>query len=129
MSLQLSGVDTSAILANAQHEDNSGNRLQKVRQLLFEELDINYESTFQVSHRVIWRASPRDAELRFANVWETDNSTLCSDGDIWRVIIDFPFDRDHHTPFDDLNRLEQFQRTNRGVSRTLVWMPSVFSGG
>ena len=40
MSLQLSGVDTSAIIANAQHEDNTGNRLQKIRQLLFEELGI-----------------------------------------------------------------------------------------
>ena len=127
ISLPLSDVDTSGILANAQHEDNSGNRLQKVRQLLFEELDINYESTFQVSHRVTWRATPREAELRFANVWEADNSALRSDGDIWRVIIDFPFDRDHHTPFDDLNRLEQFRRTNPAVSRTLVWMPSFFS--
>ena len=127
ISLPLSDVDTSAILANAQHEDNTGNRLQKVRQLLFEELDIKYESTFQISHQVTWRATTREVELRFANVWEADNSALRSDGEIWRVIIDFPFDRDHHTPFDDLNRLEQFEHTNREVSRTLVWMPSFFS--
>ena len=129
ISLPLSDVDTGAILANAQHEDNTGNRLQKIRQLLFEELDIDYESTFQISHRVIWRATPREAELRFANVWEADNSALRSDGDIWRVIIDFPFDRDHHTPLDDLNRLDQFRRTNREQSRTLVWMPTFFSEG
>ncbi len=129
ISLPLSDVDTTAILANAQHEDNTGNRLQKVRQLLFEELDIEYESTFQISHRVTWRSTPRDADVRFANVWEADNSALRSDGDTWRVIIDFPFDRDHHTPFDDLNRLEQFERSNREVSHTLVWLPSFLSEG
>src|ERR1035437_513052 len=129
ISLPLSDVDTSAILANAQHEDNAGNRLQKVRQLLFDELDIENESTFQISHRVIWRATPREAEVRFANVWEADNSALQSDGEIWRVIIDFPFDRDHHNPFDDLNRLEQFRRSSRKGSRTVVWMPSFFSEG
>ena len=129
ISLPLSDVDTSSILANAQHEDNAGNRLQKVRQLLFEELSIKYESTFEISYRVTWRATPRDVELRFANVWEADNTALQSDGDIWRVLVDFPFDRDHHTPFDDLNRLEQFRRTNREGSRTLVWLPCFFSEG
>jgi hypothetical protein len=62
-------------------------------------------------------------------VWEADNAALKSDGEIWRVIIDFPFDRDHHTPFDDLNKLEQFRITNREGSRTLVWLPSFFSEG
>jgi hypothetical protein len=127
ISLPLSDVDTSAILADAKHEDNTGNRLQKVRQLLFEELNIEYQNTFQIPHRVTWRATPREAELRFANVWEADNSALRSDGEIWRVIIDFPFDRDHHTPYEDLNRLEQFRNTNREASRTLVWIPSFFS--
>ncbi|MBZ5659872.1 MAG: phage resistance protein [Acidobacteriia bacterium] len=128
MSLQLSGVDTTAILANAQHEDNTGNRLQKIRQLLFEEMDIAYENTFQIGHKVTWRATPREAELRFANVWEADDSTLRSDGDTWRVVIDFPFDRDHNTPFADLHRLERFRGANP-PSKTIVWLPSFFSTG
>ncbi len=128
MSLQLSGVDTSAILVNAQHEDNAGNRLQKIRQLLFEELDIAYENTFQIGHKIIWRATPREAELRFANVWEADDSTLRSDGDTWRVVIDVPFDRDHNTPFTDLHRLERFRGSNPRSS-TIVWLPSFFSAG
>jgi hypothetical protein len=128
VSLQLSGVDTTAILANAQHEDNVGNRLQKIRQLLFEELDIAYENTFQIGHKITWRATPREAEIRFANVWEADDSTLRSDGDTWRVIIDFPFDRDHNTPFTDLHRLERF-RVSNPRSKTIVWLPSFFSAG
>ena len=126
VSLQLSGVDTSQILLSAQHEDNTGNRLQKVRQLLFDELGITHESTFEISHKIIWRATPREAELRFANVWEADDSTLRSDGDTWRVIIDFPFDRDHHTPFADLDRLDRFRGLNP-ASKTIVWLPSFFS--
>jgi hypothetical protein len=127
ISLPLSDVDTSAILANAQHEDNAGNRRREVLRLLFEELGIEYQGTFQISHKLVWRATPREAEIRFTPVWEADNSILQSDGDTWRVIIDFPFDRDHHNPFDDLSRLEQFRHSSREGSRTLVWLPSFFS--
>jgi hypothetical protein len=126
MSLQLTGVDTSVILAEAQHEDNSGNRLQKIRQLLFEELGIVYENTFQIGYKIFWRATPRDAEIRFANVWEADDSTLRSDNEIWRVVIDFPFDRDHNTPFSDLERIDRFRKANPR-SKTIVWLPSFFS--
>jgi hypothetical protein len=129
ISLPLSDVETGPIIANAQHEDDVGNRLQKIRQLLFEELNIDYVSTFQIPHKVTWRATPREVELGFSNVWEARDADLRSDGDIWRVIIDFPFDRDQHSPFDDLNRLEQFRRSNREVSRTLIWMPFFFSEG
>ena len=126
ISLQLSGVDTAEIISNAQHEDNTGNRLQKIRQLLFDELGIDYENTFQIQHKVTWRATPREAEIRFANVWEADDSTLRSDGDTWRVVIDFPFDRDHHTVFDDLSRLERF-RAAGARSKTIAWLPSFLS--
>jgi hypothetical protein len=128
VSLQLSGIDTSSIIVDAQHEDNTGNRLQAIRQLLFDELDIAYENTFEIGHKVIWRATSREAEIRFASVWEAPDSTLRSDGDTWRVVIDFPFDRDHNTPFADLDRLERFRGTNQR-SNTIVWLPSFFSAG
>lgn len=128
ISLQLSGVDTAEIIASAQHEDNAGGRLLKVRQLLFDELGIDFENTFLISHKVTWRATSREAEIRFANVWEADDSTLRSDGDTWRVVIDFPFDRDHHTVFDDLSRLERFRATS-SRSKTIAWLPSFFSDG
>jgi hypothetical protein len=126
ISLQLSGVDTSEIIASAQHEDNAGGRLLKIRQLLFDELGIEYENKFQIEHKLTWRATPREAEIRFANVWEADDSTLRSDGDTWRVVIDFPFDRDHHTVHDDLSRLERFRATGN-CSKTIAWLPSFFS--
>ena len=39
ISIQLSGVDTEAIMAAAEHEDNPGNQMRMVRQILFEELE------------------------------------------------------------------------------------------
>ena len=127
ISLPLSDVDTSIILANAQHEDNHGNRRQKVRQLLFEELDIEYQDKFWIGHKFLWRATSRDAEITFANVWEADDSLLRSDDDTWRVVIDLPFDRDHHTPDEDLKRLNEFRQSHLQGARTLVWLPSFFS--
>jgi hypothetical protein len=47
---------------------------------------------------------------------------------MWQVVIDFPFDRDHHTPQDDLDRLATFRGRHQGQSaKTLVWLPSFFS--
>jgi hypothetical protein len=130
VSLQLSGVDTSAILANAQHEDNFGNRREKLRQILCETLGLDDSDRLNrtILHSLKWRATDRDAELRFANVWEADDSTLRSDGDTWRVVIDFPFDRDHNTPFADLDRLERF-RVSNPRAKTIVWLPSFYSAG
>ena len=40
ISIQLSGVDTEAIIAAAEHEDNLGNQMRMVRQILFKEVEI-----------------------------------------------------------------------------------------
>ena len=41
-------------------------------------------------------------------------------------MIDFPFDRDHHTVFDGLSRLERF-RAAGARSKTIAWLPSFLS--
>ncbi len=43
-------------------------------------------------------------------------------------MIDFPFDRDHHTVFDDLSRLERFRATG-ARTKTIAWLPSFLSDG
>jgi hypothetical protein len=125
ISLQLSGVDTDVIIANAAGEDNGGNRLRALKQLLFEELGVKGEER---EYEFRWKATERLAELRFINVWEADDTTLKPSSDIWKVIIDFPFDRDGRTPKDDLDRLNEFGTRNPGArAKTLVWLPSFFS--
>ena len=128
VSLQLTGVDTGQILSAAQHEDNAGNQSQKIRALLLEELGLESDNKFEVTHKVTWRATSREAEIKIAKIWEADDSTLRSDGETWQVIIDFPFDRDHHTPHDDISRINQFRLTNPR-SKTILWLPSFFSAG
>jgi hypothetical protein len=128
VSVQLSGVDTTGIIANASHEDNHGNQLRLLKQLLSEELGVELENAVYFEHKFKWRATDRFAEVRFSNVWEADDTVLKPSGDVWQVVIDFPFDRDNHTPKDDLDRLTQFRSRNAGKGiKTLVWLPSFFS--
>ena len=50
----------------------------------------------------------------------------CGPGDDWKLIIDFPFDSEGHSPIEDLDRLNKFREKNER-QRTLVWLPSFFS--
>lgn len=128
VSLQLSGVDTSSILANANHEDNHGNRVRLLKQLLSDDLGVELENAVFFEHKFTWKATTRHAEVRFANIWEADDATLKPSGDLWQVVIDFPFDRDHHSPQDDLERVARFKRENQGRgAKTLLWIPSFLS--
>ena len=47
-------------------------------------------------------------------------------GDDWKLIIDFPFDSEGHSPIEDLDRMNKFREKNER-QRTLVWLPSFFS--
>ncbi len=47
ISVQLSGVDTDTIIEQARREDNAGNRIRRVRQMLFEQLGIEAEDAFE----------------------------------------------------------------------------------
>src|SRR4029453_491924 len=124
ISLQLSGIDTGVIEANARHEDNHGNRVRLLKELIGDELGIVVEGSVFFEYDFTWRATKRSAELRFANVWETDDATLRPTGDFWQVVVDFPFDRDHHTPVDDLERLATFRKSQGSKgAKSLVWLP------
>ena len=55
ISLQLTGVDTESIMDKARREDNMGNRIRYVREMLFDQLDIAGQDTFTLEHKMIWR--------------------------------------------------------------------------
>src|ERR1039457_1881341 len=57
-----------------------------------------------------------------------EDAALLPSGDPWLVVIDFPFDRDQHNPYNDLDRLADFRgRHTKKGTRTLVWLPWFFS--
>lgn len=127
LSIQLAGVDVESILERARHEDNTGNRRRKVRDLLFEQLGIaDADGMFQ-THDFQWRGTRRRAEIDYGNVRELADDRLRARGESWRVVIDFPFDPETgHTPQDDVDRVQKYRKDNE-PSRTIVWIPSFLS--
>jgi hypothetical protein len=127
ISVQLTGVDTESIIQQAQSEDNQGNRVRKIKDLLFEQLGVKQEDSLLINHDFTWRATKRSCEVLFANVRDVPDNSLAAQGEMWRVIIDYPFDTEGHGPSDDVARLERYQATNDQPSRTMVWISSFLS--
>ena len=125
VSIQLSGVDTEGILEAARVYDNPGNRQFQIRQMLFKSLGIPEQDEMFVAHEFLWRGSRRSCSVLFTNVRTLPDESLRS-ADDWKLIIDFPFDAEGHTPTEDLDRLNKFRDKNE-KQRTLVWLPSFFS--
>lgn len=125
VSIQLSGVDTEGILEAARVYDNPGNRQFQIRQMLFKSLGIPEQDEMFIAHEFLWRGSKRSCDVLFTNVRSLPDESLRSTDD-WKLIIDFPFDAEGHTPTEDLDRLNKFRDKNE-KHRTLVWLPSFFS--
>jgi len=49
-------------------------------------------------YETLWRGTSRTCELLFGNVRELPLESLNAPDDMWRVVVDFPFDREGHTP-------------------------------
>lgn len=127
ISIQLSGVDTEAILAAATHEDNPGNRIRMVRQILFEELGIEKADQLFFSYDFLWMNTARECDVIYGNVRSLPETSLTASGQTWKVIIDYPFDEPGHTTRDDLGKLQIYNQNNPNGTRTLVWLPAFLS--
>lgn len=127
ISVQLSGVDTESIIEQARREDNQGNRIRRVRQMLFEQLGIEGEGDFEQFHEFWWRNTKRNCKVLFKNVRELPNSSLENDESDWKLIIDFPFDEAGHGPRDDLSTIQRFLQAQSEGAKTICWVPSFFS--
>ena len=126
ITLQLSGVDTESILANAQAVDNPGNRRRKIREILFEQLGIEDRDDTFLAHDLPWRGTRRTFQIIFTNVRELAAHSLDTKGGSRKLIMDFPFDEPGFSPADDLARLELFHEDGK-PARTLVWLPAFLS--
>jgi hypothetical protein len=127
ISVQLTGVDTESIVVQAQAEDNQGNRIRKIKEILFEQLGVEQKDFLLLNHDFLWRATKRSCEILFANIRGLTDSSLNTSGGDWKVIIDFPFDNDGYGPRDDIARLEKYSSDNEKPSRTIAWIPSFLS--
>ena len=127
ISVQLSGVDTEGIIEQARSIDNQGNRIRRVREMLFEQLGVEDTNEFFLSHEFRWRNTRRSCEVLFKNVRELPDSSLDNSGDDWKLVIDYPFDEGNHTPRDDLSQLERFLERQPEGAKTICWVPTFFS--
>ena len=124
--IQLSDVDTEAILTKANAVDNPGERARKIKELLFAQMKIVDQGELWVTQPFTWRGTKRMCEVLFTNVRETMDETLRTEGaDGWKVIVDYPFDTPPNTPAHDVARLRKFRDENL-AQRTIVWIPSFF---
>jgi hypothetical protein len=127
ISIQLSGVDTEGIIQAASGEDNRGNRIRRVRQMLFEQIGIEGEDEFEQFHDFWWRNTKRSCSVMFKNVRELPETSLENSEERWKLVIDFPFDDQGFGPRDDLGRLQKFQQAHPEGSKTLCWVPAFLS--
>jgi hypothetical protein len=124
--LRILGVDTSSILERAAGEDNPGNRRVMVRKILFERLGIELRDTFENVHSFVWRGTKRQISVVYGNVREMPPASLRSQGNDWKLVLDYPFDDPDREPREDLQRLEDF-RNSEGSTRTACWLPAFLS--
>jgi hypothetical protein len=79
----------------------------------------------ELSHPREWRGRRHPFDVLFGNVRDPDelpDSALRANGDIWRLVIDYPFDSAGYSRRDDIARVEGLRRA--GVSgRTVFWLP------
>ena len=111
----------------ARREDNQGNRIRRVREMLFDEIGIEGEGEFEQYHEFLWRNTKRNCTVLFRNIRELPDSSLENSEEGWKLIIDFPFDEVGHGPRDDLSVIQRFSQSHPNGARTLCWMPSFIS--
>ena len=92
ISLHIVGVDTEGILANAQGFDNYGNRIQKARRLLYDQIGLEGEDGGLLPPRydLLWRGTWHTCEILFRNVRELSLESFRAPEGVWRMVIDFP---------------------------------------
>ncbi|MDJ0841533.1 MAG: phage resistance protein [Acidobacteriota bacterium] len=125
ITVQLTDVDTAAVMEKAQSADTLGERRKKIQELLYADLQLQRDSLFDgMDYR--WRGTGRRVDLVFGNVREMAGDQFKARGANWKLIIDYPFDEPGYTPSDDRTRLEKYQNTNPDTN-TLAWLPTFFS--
>lgn len=124
ISIQVTGVDIEPIVRAAEVNDNPGNRRKRIREALFNELQIEDRGDLFNTYEFNWRGTRREVELLYENVREMTDDRLRGRSGTWTVVLDFPFDEANFGPADDLARLSEYRG---GDTRTLVWLPSFLS--
>ncbi|WP_329024165.1 BREX-2 system ATPase PglY [Streptomyces sp. NBC_00690] len=126
--LELSGVDVDSVIANANVNDNPGNRLALAKRLLAAELGIE-QGRLTDELNLVWRGTERTVEVIFGNIADEDelpdHDLIPQEEGRWRLAIDLPFDDGEYGPVEDANRVRRLREKQQGErSRTVAWLPT-----
>ncbi|MFF1692969.1 DUF6079 family protein [Streptomyces sp. NPDC058257] len=128
--LELSGVDVDSVIANANVNDNPGNREALAKRLLVDELCVEQDQLINELH-FAWRGTERSVEVVFGNVADTDelpdHDLMPQQDGHWRLVIDLPFDDSEYGPRDDAIRMERLRERQGEPSRSVAWLPTHLS--
>ncbi|MGW5396851.1 BREX-2 system ATPase PglY [Streptomyces sp. NPDC003952] len=129
--LELSGVDVDSVIANANVNNNPGNRLALAKRLLSEELDVTHGQLVE-ELQFVWRGTSRAVEVIFGNMADEDelpdHDLMPREEGRWRIAIDLPFDDGEYGPVEDANRIRRLREKQQGErSRTVAWLPTHLS--
>ncbi|SEU47431.1 BREX-2 system ATPase PglY [Nonomuraea wenchangensis] len=131
--LELSGVDVDSVIANANVNNNPGNRMALVKRLLAEELGVDRSDGRLGADDLsfVWRGSHRSVEVIFGNIADEDD---LPDHELqpqldgrWRLVVDLPFDEGAYGPVDDVNRMRALRERQGEAALTVAWVPTHLS--
>ena len=127
--LALIGVDTEGIIRDNRHADDDAARRRLVRDLVWDELKLNDEGSFDTRTVVVWRGTARFVDVLMDNVRDRDrvpNAKFQPDPGTIRLVIDYPWDEGNNAPADDVLRVHELQ-AQLGDEDTLIWLPHFLS--
>jgi hypothetical protein len=127
--LALIGVDTESILRGFAHADDEAARRKLLRDLLWDELKLADEGTFDTQTKVIWHGTSRVVDVLLDNVRDAErvpSNRFGADPGTIRVVFDYPVDEATFSPQDDINRVHELQNQLEDED-TLIWLANFLS--
>ena len=127
--LALIGVDTEGIIRDNRHADDAAARRRLIRAMIWAELKIKDEGTFEARTTVTWRGTSRAVDVLMDNVRDQDrmpSPRFQADPGTIRMVIDYPFDEDNRFPADDVRRVNEI-KDQLGDEDTIIWLPHFLS--
>jgi hypothetical protein len=129
-SLHLSDLDVEPLLDMVGERDAIGARRIWLKDQLWDLLGVRDTGEFVSRRDIVWLGTRRTAEFVFANVRDRGEVPDLQFGPeepgAVRLVLDYPFDIDDHSPAEDVARVERMRR--EGIAQPcVVWLPHHFT--
>ncbi|MCQ4043243.1 phage resistance protein [Streptantibioticus rubrisoli] len=131
--LELAGVDVDSVIANANVNDNPGNRRALLKRLLAEEIGFElHEGRMGADElTLVWRGSDRTLEVVIGEIADPDSvpdhDFSPSDESLWRLVVGLPHHEGEYGPTEDVNRVRDLRDKPGERPRTVAWIPAELS--